>query len=702
MIRTVTLELLRHGPAHNQLLSPLTPYLALCGNHDAETVHVGFEHLQLMRRIRALRYEEGSRQARAALQEAADEVARLIAGIRSLTAELSSAPRGDRRLVHLRLVLSASELSLLPFELVTSPSGFPGQGQPLSLQTVAPIALTREVRRVSASTIRWPAKPRILVVAAAPRAARGVDGRPVAPIPLRAHLLAIRRALAPWLVGGAPEELERHVTVLPEATLAEVREACAAAPFTHVHVLAHGYGAEEDGEIRYGLAFHKDDDRDRVDVVSGSRLAAALRCHSSAEDSAELATPAVVTVASCDSGNVGSVVAQGASVAHELHEAGIPLVLASQFPLSIRGSAILAELTYRRLLRGDDPRVLVHDLRQELHVACPDTHDWAAVVAYAALPPDIEAQVKQARFHRARRAVDTVMARLDRAQSPREEDLTALEDVMRTFEAAVPDEDTPAERVRAYGLLASAKKRAALLYYGDPPWPLLALEGVSRPPAPRPDKPDYAPDPVALFTARSLLGGSIPPPPPAAGAASDEVTRTLRAQLSSRRALEEARSYYMKAFRLATNEPWAVVQWLSLTAALEPLDDEAEQEAFADRWIAARVIAEDNLASPSPQHVVWAHSALIELYVLAQVLPVDHRARREASAQARRHVEEMLAVVAADPYPGARFDAYSVLRQLLRYADWWWRDRAVIRELPARLAERMRLRGVRSRWERLA
>ena len=684
MIRTVTLELLRHGPANNQLLSPLTPYLALCGNHDAETVHVGFEHLQLMRRIRALRYEEGSRHARAALSEAAEEVARIIASIRSLTAELSSAPRGDRRLVHLRLVLSASELSLLPFELVTAPSGFPGQGQPLSLQTVAPIALTREVRRVSAATIRWPASPRILVVAAAPRAARGTDGRPIAPVPLRAHLLAIRRALAPWLVGDSPEELARHVTVLPDATLAEVREACASAPFTHVHVLAHGYGAEEDGELRYGLAFHRDGDRDLVDVVSGSRLAAALRCHPSAATGTELATPAVVTVASCDSGNVGSVVAQGASVAHELHESGIPLVLASQFPLSVRGSAILAELVYRRLLRGDDPRLLVHDLRQELHVACPETHDWAAVVAYAALPPDIDAQVKQARFQRARRAVDTVMSRLDRAQSPQDDDLRALEETMRSFEASVPDEDTPAERVRAYGLLASAKKRAALLYYGEPPWPLLALDGAA-----------------AAIVARVLPGGSIPPPPPdpARGGLSDDSVRALRAQLSSRAALEEARSYYMKAFRLATNEPWSAVQWLSLTAALDPLDDEATQEAFADRWITARVIAEDNLASPLLQHVVWAHSALVELHVLAQLLPEGHREQRDAPRKAARHVEELLAVIAADAYPGARFDAYSVLRQLLRYADWWWRDRPDLRALPARLAERMRLRGVRARWE---
>jgi len=691
MIRTVTLELLRHGPANNQLLSPLTPYLALCGNHDAETVHVGFEHLQLMRRIRQLRYEEGSRPARAAMHEAAEEVARIIASIRSLTAELSSAPRGDKLLVHLRLVLSASELALLPFELVTAPAGFPGQGLPLSLQTVAPNRAHREVRRVSASTIRWPEAPRILVVAAAPRGMRSGGGRPIDPVPLRSHLLAIRRALSPWLVTNRPEELSRHVTVLPEATLAEVRETCAATPFTHVHVLAHGYGAEEDGELRYGLAFHADDDRDRVDVVSGSRLAAALRCHPSVASGTELTTPVVVTVASCDSGNVGSVVAQGASVAHELHEAGIPLVLASQFPLSVRGSAIMAELAYRRLLRGDDPRMLVHDLRQELHVACPDTHDWASVVVYAALPPDIDAQVTQARFQRAQRAVDTVMARLDGTTDPQEEDLRALEEVMRSFESAVPEGDTPAERVRAYGLLASAKKRAALLYYGKPPWPLLVLEGAP-----------------ALAAARISPSGSIPPPP--AGLAprparpahdAEEGTRALRAQLASRTALEEARSYYMKAFRLATNEPWSAVQWLGLTAALDPMDEDGAQEMFADRWTTARVIAEDNLSSADAQHVIWAHGALVELHVLAQLLPEQHRARVEAPQKAARHLDELLAIVATDPYPNARFDAYSVLRQLVRFADWWWRDRPEIRALPARLAERMRLRGVRSRWEQL-
>jgi hypothetical protein len=47
-IRNVKIELLRAGPAHNQLLSPLTPYLALCGADGPVTVHIPFEHEQLL------------------------------------------------------------------------------------------------------------------------------------------------------------------------------------------------------------------------------------------------------------------------------------------------------------------------------------------------------------------------------------------------------------------------------------------------------------------------------------------------------------------------------------------------------------------------------------------------------------------------------------------------------------------------------
>lgn len=59
-IRTVELELLRPGPPHGQLLSPLTSYIALCGDEPPETVHVPFEHYRLLRRLHLLQGEGAS------------------------------------------------------------------------------------------------------------------------------------------------------------------------------------------------------------------------------------------------------------------------------------------------------------------------------------------------------------------------------------------------------------------------------------------------------------------------------------------------------------------------------------------------------------------------------------------------------------------------------------------------------------------
>src|SRR5215213_9429394 len=95
-MRTITLELLRHGTAHNQLLSPLTPYLALCENHAAVTLHVPFEHNQFLYRLRSLTYKHGdmSRTSRNRdeartfqLQDTARVLGELLSAIPGLTAE---------------------------------------------------------------------------------------------------------------------------------------------------------------------------------------------------------------------------------------------------------------------------------------------------------------------------------------------------------------------------------------------------------------------------------------------------------------------------------------------------------------------------------------------------------------------------------------------------------------------------------------
>ncbi len=148
----------------------------------------------------------------------------------------------------------------------------------------------------------------------------------------------------------------------------------------------------------------------------------------------------VVTLASCDSGNVGSVFTPGASLAHHLHEAGIPLVVASQLPLSFRGAAILAETLYGGLLWGEDPRAIIHQLRQELSMRCPETHDWASLVVYAAFPADFEQQIDRVKLARRRFAVDTAMARIDLEQPASSGAL-----------AITPSEGAPSPRAPAIG-----------------------------------------------------------------------------------------------------------------------------------------------------------------------------------------------------------------------------------------------------------
>lgn len=236
-MRTITLELLRHGPAHNQLLSPLNHYLALCENHPAVTLQIPMEHHELLHRLSALSYRMGAQAREFQLRDTARFIGDLLAGIPGLTADMnrrdgtsedaSSQNSIADRPTHLRLILSASELALLPFELAISPIGFPGAGQPLLLQSAHPVAITRETRRVVEEQLVWPTQARVLFVSASP------PGLPT--VPAAAHLLAIRRMLEPWIGSGEHHAesgasqssvLGQHLTVLTEASLDAIEAAC--------------------------------------------------------------------------------------------------------------------------------------------------------------------------------------------------------------------------------------------------------------------------------------------------------------------------------------------------------------------------------------------------------------------------------------------------------------------------------------------
>jgi hypothetical protein len=593
--------------------------------------------------------------------EATQEVTRLLASIHSLTAELSTSdPQAEGHMVHLRLVLSASELALLPFELANAYRGLAAQEQPLCLQSVRPVCLTREARRVSASTLEWPRDVSILVVAAAPPQ--------VSAVPLREHLEALRGALEPSMEKGDDAEFSQHVTVLEEASLAAVRDACGRKRYTHVHVLAHGIGAEDagSGESRFGLAFHVEGSPEKLDVVTGSRLAAALRCHIQERGEQKLASPVVLTIASCDSANLGTVIAPGASVAHELHEAGIPLVIGSQFPLSVKGSVVMTGLLYRRLLRGDDPRVVTHDLRQALHAEVRETHDWASLVVYASLPGDIDMQLERARFRRAQVALEVAMARVDSVlrrqqtrQSPEPEQPDwrrisgELKETMRRFEEAAPRVSS-SERVSAMGILASAYKRVA----------------------------------EVLRMSEEMHSDSAP------SAASDD--ERSPSELSYQKSLEEARHKYFTCYQAGVRDAWPLVQYLALTVALN-LDWRTKEglEEFKKRWTMAEVMAQDALRSNDLRRQVWAHSDLAELWLLA----AEWEPQKTCQEKGLQHIRRMHEIIQLQPYADAHFDMYSFYRQILRYVVLGWSTDAMF-EVSAKFAEELRERGARARWTR--
>ncbi len=109
----------------------------------------------------------------------AREVAKLLGSVPGLAAAMASNP--DEELTHLNVVASPAELSLLPFELSKVPANCPGDASSwLSLQTVSPVVVTRQVRGVSAEGVVWPTRPKILFIASS----RG------GPIPIKQHVHA--------------------------------------------------------------------------------------------------------------------------------------------------------------------------------------------------------------------------------------------------------------------------------------------------------------------------------------------------------------------------------------------------------------------------------------------------------------------------------------------------------------------------------
>ncbi len=624
-IRRVSVEFLRPGPSHNQLLSPYTQYLAICNDAGAAIVTVPYEQRVFERRLKELRYESGDQSDRLnMLHEIGSDMGRILEAVPGFTGALTNDAGSIATLVHLRVTLSAAELALLPFELAEVPVG--SSSAPVSIQTRPPVSITRHIRTVSSDGLVWPDRPRVLFI----------SGDRVK-VPFDAHrgglLDVIRRfqpdpATAEPLKGDRREQFGDLLTILENPTLLDLQRECQSASYTHLHILTHG-DLDVLSRESFGLVLR--DENGASDVVSGERFVSAITrvgYH-----------PAVVTIASCDSGNVGSVVVPGASFAHAVHQAGIPFVVGAQFPLSKDGSVPLTARLYDGLLWGQHPLPVVQQARADLHARYnTNWHDWASVVVYEALPPVLDDQLDTLRYAQARRALNaalewidtTVASSGDRAGDAPAPLNQAMSDVSYALDQLPLDGQYGVECV---GLRASSRKRLA----------------------------------QAVFTLAKP--GRLPEDH---GSLADPFDLLEQARLDYGRAAKALLVNDASALQRKATLHWVMVQLVCLSAVLEHQSERGDAEAAPGEWEAARLCAEYYRDHADQEERAWAHGSLAELNILR--LANAALADRDSSthvADAIRHAEELNRL-----YPGVdAFPVKSTRRQFERYLDWWGSDR---------------------------
>jgi hypothetical protein len=468
------------------------------------------------------------------------------------------------------------------------------------------------------------------------------------------------RALQPWVppldgptgndkarAEANTEAFNRQLTVLENATIDEVARACASNDYTHVHVLAHGAQNPRAPGRQFGIrlagAGKNGSGKTEAHVVSGEQFATAIRRDGG------LGGPTIVTVAACDGGNVAEVLHTGATFLHDLHRSGIPFVVGSQFPLSIEGSVDLCEKLYEGFLYGQDPRPLLADLRLRLHSRYAErNHDWASLVVYAALPPDLDRQLEALRYRQGRRALNVAINHFDEVTRPRSQGPSggsATQPAPQPGQPAPPSDQasasasSPISNEMAQQLIDRIERAAGLV----------SMEGRFRI------------DGLALVAASEKRVA--------------QALFTIGNFEKSLDYLEKAAAHYDRSFdegvRYDDSEAvmaplhWSLTQQLSLWLALRRA---AKPETLATT---ARFIAEQDMDVGRPQAETWALTTRLELDVIDAWLAATEGETQPPSVDAAiRRLHERTARLLRSPDNAD--PVHSTRRQLARYTQWWW------------------------------
>lgn len=336
-------------------------------------------HAQFLDTLQNLAYENSDGQVDEAVRnQAIEKCSGLVGGF--LKHACLEAPETHTQL---DLVLSFSELTQLPFEMLKISNGN-GDQIHLGDPKAGNFLLTRRIRGANIQESgEWPMRPRVLYV----WAAAGSENVP----PHKQHFAALRDAFFGFASARTFPDYDEVlpnassvITELKDASLADIEEECRKArddnsPYTHVHILAHGVAIEQthNGKV-YGV---------RLNAAGGGTKDV------TSEELSDALTPMLlscraVTLAICNGGNETALLYPRESLAHKIHEAGFPVVVGSQFPLTFQGSEVMVSNFYAGEAKGQDVRQTLLEMRRALYELRDTTHDWAAVTPYVRLPED--------------------------------------------------------------------------------------------------------------------------------------------------------------------------------------------------------------------------------------------------------------------------------------------------------------------------
>ena len=583
------IEFHRFGRSES-ILSPDSKYIRTTGwDEPATQVSPSLSYEQLVENLNLLRYEDIGTD---------DEVQAARAALADEAALLLPQPRvGDHELLQIDLVTNAGELWAFPFEATFA------RNTGWLESTERGVVLTRRIRsEFSADTVPWPTKPRVLFAhaPAAPDLSQSL---------IDDHIRALSGALGPWGRGKDPKDAGLLVVreVFSAGDLAKAR---GEGRFAYVHLLAHGALVPQprlrQKEV-WGLRLGYDGEPGTAPAEIARALAPTL------EDQ----LPLVVTLAACDTANQSNPAFATHSVVQDLHRAGVPVVIGSQFPLTQPGSATLTAAFYDCLLQGADVRAALHAGRVALLNDKNAGHDWLSLVGYVRLPPEGYAE------HLLEFGLRAELGLLDAVQR-RVDDLTRDGGTAAAFAELETDlrnrlTSLDARRCRltkrrdlldeCNGLQASAFKRLAEL----------------------------------LFT-RSQQHD--------AGKA--------EALVESKQALAQSADHYRQAYRANINSHWLGMQQLALEAAVT---GRFERPAELNVVTYVAEIARDAASAESRKKDYWSCGTLAEAWLLAPVAgrPVNLDAARSAAALLVERARE-----AQD-----EFAIESTRRQFNRYVTWW-------------------------------